>query len=111
MAELYNLATARKNAAAVYFSRTELNQLLSIYSSRVIRGEWRDYAIDHKAGMAVFSIFKSSHEAPLYSIIKQSQNSKQGRYALFKGRHRLASGAALGDVLKSLQQQLRLVVG
>ncbi|MFA6021181.1 MAG: DUF2794 domain-containing protein, partial [Rhodospirillales bacterium] len=28
----------------VCFTRTEINQLLALYSRRVKRGEWRDYA-------------------------------------------------------------------
>ncbi|MGB0577084.1 MAG: DUF2794 domain-containing protein, partial [Alphaproteobacteria bacterium] len=41
----------RNNSAPVYFTKAELNQLLSHYSRRVISGEWKDYAIDHGNGM------------------------------------------------------------
>ncbi|HEV2336134.1 MAG TPA: DUF2794 domain-containing protein, partial [Stellaceae bacterium] len=32
----------------LYFTRSELNQLLGLYSRNVARGIWRDYAIDHR---------------------------------------------------------------
>ncbi|MEM7563519.1 MAG: DUF2794 domain-containing protein, partial [Pseudomonadota bacterium] len=35
---------------------------LQLYSTRVARGEWRDYAIDHSAGVAIFSIFRHANE-------------------------------------------------
>ena len=38
-----------------FFSRSELGQLLSLYSRRVVNGEWRDYAIDHDATEATVS--------------------------------------------------------
>jgi len=38
----------------LYFTRQELNQLLGLYSRNVICGVWRDYAIDHRDGQALF---------------------------------------------------------
>ena len=31
-------------------------------------GEWRDYAIDFRPGMAIFSIFRHTSEQPLFAI-------------------------------------------
>ena len=53
-----------------FFTRSELNQLLGLYSRNVSRGVWRDYAIDHREGRALFSVFRHSQEAALYTIIK-----------------------------------------
>jgi hypothetical protein len=55
--ELFRLADYRAKRKTVYFNRLELNQLLAVYSRHVIRGEWRDYAIDHRDGFALFSPF------------------------------------------------------
>ena len=64
------LADYRTKHRTLYFTRHELNQLLSVYSRHVARGVWRDYAIDHRDGMALFSVFRHTHEAPAYSIVK-----------------------------------------
>ena len=60
----------RTRHRTVYFTRAELNQLLGLYSRHVARGDWRDYAIDHRDGMALFSVFRHTHELPAYSVIK-----------------------------------------
>ena len=58
-------------AAAVFFDRRELNQLLSLYGRMVAAGHWRDYAIDGLKDAAVFSVFRRSSEVPLYRIEKR----------------------------------------
>ena len=71
MSQIVRLADLRRRRRGrVAFSRFELSQLLNIYSRRVARGEWRDYAIDHGVGMAAFSIFRRSHERPVYVVAK-----------------------------------------
>ena len=64
------LGDYRTKHRTVYFTRFELNQLLGLYSRHVSRGVWRDYAIDHRDGMALFSVFRHTHEAPAYRIVK-----------------------------------------
>ena len=54
----------------IAFSRQELSAILGLYGQFVAAGEWRDYAIDHLHGVAVFSIFRRTSEAPLYRIEK-----------------------------------------
>ncbi len=43
---------------ALHFTRAELSRLLGLYATRVIKGEWRDYAISFGPGMASFFIFR-----------------------------------------------------
>ena len=62
----------------LYFTRPELNQLLGLYSRNVIRGVWRDYAIDHRDGQALFSIFRHTHESALYTIVKSAGQRRRG---------------------------------
>src|SRR6266550_3001274 len=38
----------RAKPRTLYFTRSELNQLLGLYSRQVARGIWRDYAIDRR---------------------------------------------------------------
>ncbi len=103
MATVLRLSEYRRRQRTIFFSRPELNRLLSLYSRQVARGEWRDYAIDQRDGSALFSVFRHTQEAALYTIIKTASEGKQGAFELLRGRQRLASGSGLGDVLKKLQ--------
>jgi len=51
-----NLSNIKKYKKPYYFSRTELSIILSTYSARVARGDWRDYALDNSHDAAFFSI-------------------------------------------------------
>jgi hypothetical protein len=108
MATISRLSDYRRKQKAIFFSRPELNQLLSLYSHQVARGEWRDYAIDQREGAALFAVFRHTHESALYTIVKTTPGtSRQGDFTLLSGRHRMAHGKTLGDVLASLVQKLR----
>ena len=89
------------------FSRWELSQILSIYGARVQRGAWKDYAIDSLPDMAIFSIFRSSREQPLYSITKIPSRSliKPSQYAVYAGRNPLKQSTSLREVLDILEEQ------
>jgi hypothetical protein len=100
--------SAAQDAAG--FTRTELSQMLSVYSRRVADGEWRDYAIDNRDGMAIFSIFRRSFEGPLFSIVKQPAE-KSPEYALFAGPERLDSNHSLPDLLAAFESRPRLIQG
>ena len=107
MAILLRLSDLRHKHKRIFFSRPELNQLLGLYSRQVARGEWRDYAIDQRDGAALFSVFRRSHESPLYTIVKTAPGSgRHGDFALMAGRHRLASGGTVGEVLSVLLRKL-----
>jgi len=108
MATLLRLSDYRRRQRAVFFTRPELNQLLSLYSRQVARGEWRDYAIDQREGAALFSVFRHTQESALYTVVKTAPGSgRQGDFALLSGRQRLATGKALAEVMASLQRKLR----
>lgn len=92
----------------VFFSRTELDQLLQIYSRQVMRGVWRDYAIDQRDGAATFSIFRHSLESPLFTVVKSVPGeSRHGAYALLHRRVRLAAGGTLREILAELERETR----
>jgi hypothetical protein len=91
-----------------FFTRAELNQLLSLYSRNVSRGIWRDYAIDHREGRALFSVFRRSQEAALYTIVKSASGSS-AEFVVMSGRQRLKSGATLGDALEYFHSKLASV--
>lgn len=94
----------------VHFNRTELFKLLGVYSRRVMSGEWRDYAIDHGAQSATFSIFRHAAERPIYAITKHKASGKdKGRYVLTAGPKKLKQAQRLEDVIDALERQLRVV--
>lgn len=101
MTGLIHLSDFRPNRHRVTFNRAELQEILNLYSRRVARGEWRDYAIDMANGVAMFSIFRSSFELPLYSIVKRS-SGRQTDYVLMSGRQKLRQEKSLAELLAYL---------
>jgi hypothetical protein len=100
----------RKKAGRVYFTRVELNQLLSLYSRRVISGEWKDYAIDHGKGMSAFSIYRDSKTQPAFTVYKYASGShRSGDYVLGAAGNLVKRGRSLLEVLAPIERQLRLV--
>ncbi len=95
------LGDFRTRQRTVYFTRSELNQLLGLYSRHVIRGEWRDYAIDHGAGTARFSVFRHTHEAPAFVILKLvPAAARPAEFVVQSGRQRLRCGRSLAEALE-----------
>jgi len=87
-----------------------LNRLLGLYSRQVMSGEWRDYAIDHRPGRALFSIFRHSFDRALFTIIKCAPGSeRQGDFIVMSGPEKLRQAATLDDALKAFDGHLRLV--
>ena|SRR5215469_15796303 len=106
---LYRLADHRVKSRTVYFNRSELNQLLSVYSRHVICGEWRDYAIDHRDGFALFSVFRRTQEGPTFTVMKCGGANGYGDYLIYAGRRKLRAGKSLGDVLEIFRTRPSLV--
>jgi len=108
MATVLRLHDYHRRSRPVFFSRAELNQLLALYSRQVARGEWRDYAIDQRDGAALFAVFRHTQECALYTVVKTAPGlGRHGDFTLLSGRHRLASGKTVGDVLTILRASLR----
>lgn len=112
MSPVVRLKDFRRRAPYLHFTRTELNRLLALYASRVIRGEWRDYAIDHGTDAASFMVFASSQEQPQFVISKQHKTKNADRrYVVSNRTTRLKQGASLDDVLCVFDRPLRLISG
>jgi len=100
----------RKASGVVYFTRCELEQLLSLYSRRVASDEWRDYAIDHGAGCAFFSVFRHSFDRPLFSVAKRRRaGDRDTEFLLLAGYRQLKSGRDLAVLLKQFERNFRVV--
>ncbi|HJQ56355.1 MAG TPA: DUF2794 domain-containing protein [Vineibacter sp.] len=108
MTVVFQLAEARAHRKVVTFERRELRDLLNLYSRRVATGEWRDYAIDFRPGVALFSIFRHSCEQPLFAIAKVAAHQRHDRYQVFTGPRRLAQAETLADALQIFDRWPRL---
>ncbi len=107
MASVTRLSDHRRQRR-VFFSRAELDLLLQLYSRQVMRGLWRDYAIDQHDGCVSFSVFRHSLECPLFTVVKTApEASRHGSYALLQRRLQLASGSTLQEVLLELERAIR----
>ncbi len=104
-------ATSGPKPAEIRFDRPELDAILRLYGRMVAAGEWRDYAIDHLADAAVFSVFRRTSEMPLYRIAKEPRLARrQGAYSVTAaGGLILKRGQDLRQVLRVLEPKLRLV--
>lgn len=110
MSQLVLLADYQRKGRRVFFNRADLNLLLAIYSRQVGRGLWRDYAIDHRSNMAIFSIYRRSQEQPLYTINKVVlKGDRNANYVLLSRNRQLASSRDLTDVIETLGRQLAVV--
>ncbi len=92
----------------VAFDRPELNRILALYGRMVAAGEWRDYALDFRTEMAVFSIFRRASEMPLFRIEKRpALRQKQGQYSVIAaGGVILKRGHELAQVLRVFDKKL-----
>lgn len=109
-ATVLSLGDYRARQRILYFARGELNQLLGLYSLHVIRGVWRDYAIDHSPGVARFSVFRHTHEAPLYTIVKTAPSSgRPSEFIVQSGRQKLRVSRSLAEALEFFRTHLSLV--
>jgi hypothetical protein len=110
MAELVRLNDHRRSKGRrVTFDRQELRQLLDVYSRRVASGEWKDYAIDLRHGVAVFSIFRHTFDLPVFTVAKRSSGGLHCEYLLFSGREQIKHGKSIGEVLAIFNRPLRLI--
>ena len=97
--------SAARPSKLTMWTRQELDIILSLYGRHVTDGLWRDYGIDAMKDLAVFSIFKRTHDHPLYRIEKNpSLHKRQGMYALVNSHgHVLKRGHDLTKVLKAIK--------
>ncbi len=111
MAKLYRLTEISPSSRAIFFDRNELSQLLSLYSRRVANGQWRDYAIDQRGGSAVFSVFRHTHDAPLFRIAKRvvGGGGASGAYVVSSGAETLIQAKTMAEALSVFGGSLRVV--
>ena len=95
-----------------FFSKDELNLILSLYGKGVSSGKWKDYAIDHNKNTAVFSIYRSTFEKAFLQIIKSKKSlKKQKKYLLLNANNKkLKDSNELIGIINFLDFSLKRIV-
>jgi len=110
--QMQRISGPKKVHKPLFFNRTELGQILATYSTRVASGEWRDYAIDHLPDSAVFSIFRHTHETPLYIVEKlQRYPSEPPKFTLRDRSRVLCKGSSIQEIIVYFNRLPRLITG
>ncbi len=109
MTQFLRLSDYRRKPSFVHFDRSEFMMLLDLYARRVAAGEWRDYAIDNGPTRAVFAVFRSAHERPLFTIAKLTGNGRNEVYVVASGQRKLRQATSLADALAVLDPAVRQV--
>ncbi|MBT3792510.1 MAG: DUF2794 domain-containing protein [Rhodospirillales bacterium] len=110
MPKVLRLSDYRRKKGIFCFSRQEMVLLLSVYSQRVISGEWKAYAIDYEGGMAQFSIYVHANAQPLYAVVKfAAPTNRVRKFVVFKGSKKIAQADTLSAALTVFNRNLKLV--
>jgi predicted homoserine dehydrogenase-like protein len=105
---LKNTLPTKNNS--LYFSKIELSKILSAYSDGVIKGRWKDYAIDQNGTTSVFSIYRNSKENATFCLTKiLVKNGKVFNFTLLYGSKSLESSTSLNRVLIRLASLPKVV--
>ncbi len=93
---------------AAWFTRRELDRLLSLYGRMVAAGEWRDYGLADLPDRACFCVYRRAREHALYTIEKiPKQAKRQGAYQIVTATGLiLKRGHDLDQVLRDLERKL-----
>ena len=92
----------------VTYDRTELAKIMTLYGRMVATGKWRDYDVSFLKDAAIFAIFKSTADHPLYRIEKRPKlRRKHGMFAVIGANGQvLKRGHDLKTVLSVLERKL-----
>ena len=94
----------------IFFSKIELTSILNLYSKQVSKGYWRDYAFDSKIDNAVFSVYKHSHDKPMYQIIKNSHKGFRNKpiFLIKKDEQIISKSNSLQIIISNFEKKLSI---
>ena len=94
----------------IFFSKSELTCILSLYSKQVSKGYWKDYALDSAIDNAIFSIYKHSHDKPMYQIIKNNQKGFRNKPSFYikKDEEFISKSYSLYTILSNFEKKLSI---
>ena len=92
----------------IFFSKLELTSILSLYSKQVSKGFWKDYALDTQNGTAIFSIFRHTHDKPIYQIIKKRLKGLKNinEFYILKDSGLISKSTDLVTILNKFEKKL-----
>ncbi len=97
-----------KRSKQLFFTQEEFRSLLAEYSNHVATGEWKDYAIDCLADKACFSIYRHSHEAPIFQISKR-KNGKHMEFSLITQHRTIKRSRDVSVIINLLKTPFKLI--
>jgi len=103
-----NIKKIEKNF--IFFSKFELTSILNLYSNQVSKGYWKDYALDNQNENAIFSVYKHSHDKPMYQIIKNSYKGLKNKLNFYikKDKEIIIKSSDLYIILLKFEKKLSI---
>src|SRR6056300_1746742 len=94
----------------IFFSKLELTSILSLYSRQVAKGLWKDYALDNQNGTAIFSIFRHTHDKPIYRITKKRLKGLKNinEFYILKDSELISKSTDLLMILNKFEKKLSI---
>ena len=104
------LGIKNNNKNIIFFSKYELSSILNLYSKQVSKGFWKDYALDSKVNTAIFSIYKHSHDKPIYQIIKKSIKGFRNapNFFITKDKEIINKSSEISTILLKFEKKLSI---
>ena len=104
------LGIKNNNKNIIFFSKYELSSILNLYSKQVSKGLWKDYALDSKVNTAIFSIYKHSHDKPIYQIIKKSIKGFRNvpDFFITKDKEIINKSSEISSILSKFEKKLSI---
>ena len=104
------LGIKNNNKNIIFFSKYELSSILNLYSKQVSKGLWKDYALDSKVNTAIFSIYKHSHDKPIYQIIKKSIKGFRNvpDFFITKDKEIINKSSEISTILSKFEKKLSI---
>ena len=110
ISNVLKLSRNKNHTKIIFFSKLELTSILSLYSKQVSRGFWKDYAMDSQNETAIFSIFRHTHDKPIYQIIKKRLKGLKNinEFYILKDIEIISKSSDLLTILNKFEKKLSI---
>ncbi|MDA7579030.1 DUF2794 domain-containing protein [Alphaproteobacteria bacterium] len=110
ISNVLKLSRNKNHKNIIFFSKLELTSILSLYSKQVSRGFWKDYAMDSQNETAIFSIFRHTHDKPIYQIIKKRLKGLKNinEFYILKDIEVISKSSDLLTILNKFEKKLSI---
>ena len=110
ISNVLKLSRNKNHKNIIFFSKLELTSILSLYSKQVSKGFWKDYAMDSQNETAIFSIFRHTHDKPIYQIIKRRLKGLKNinEFYILKDIEIISKSSDLLTILNKFEKKLSI---